>query len=171
MFNRIRRGKLSRAYILRTDPLPSLFNANTHPYKEGLYMSFLEHFFPDTLIFSIQASIATLLSKSFTMQITTAALFFFAAIGAVASPVESEPASINVGGDPVSRFEHPGVSPNPRPAVWLPNNGITANCSCSSNQKCTKAKDECRYEVNKKVRYVKCSTKVAVNYRVSWVLS
>jgi hypothetical protein len=44
------------------------------------------------------------------MQITTAAVFLFAAMGAVATPIEPQPDSLNVQDDPVALFEHHGVS-------------------------------------------------------------
>jgi hypothetical protein len=44
------------------------------------------------------------------MQITTAAIFLFVAMGAVAIPMESQPDSLNVQDDPVALFEHHGVS-------------------------------------------------------------
>jgi hypothetical protein len=53
------------------------------------------------------------------MQITTAAFLLFAAMGAVATPIEPQPDSIDVRDNPVARFEHSGVSSRLRPVPGL----------------------------------------------------
>jgi hypothetical protein len=53
------------------------------------------------------------------MQITTAILFLSAAIGVLATPIDSEPVGIDVRDDGLGRLEYLGVSKQPYPPTRL----------------------------------------------------
>ncbi|KAJ5371913.1 hypothetical protein N7517_003919 [Penicillium concentricum] len=70
------------------------------------------------------------------MQLTTVALFLFAAMGAVASPIESVENGLDARAEAAAQAKYTGT--------------------------CTRSKNECRYKNDRgKTTFIKCPTKIA----------
>jgi hypothetical protein len=66
------------------------------------------------------------------MQISAAALFLFAAMGVVATPIESTSSSIDARDNSAVLFQHTGVSRTSRFTIWQHTARMTTN-SCGSS--------------------------------------
>ncbi|KAI0904534.1 antifungal protein [Ustulina deusta] len=81
------------------------------------------------------------------MQIATAALFLFAAVGAVATPVESNPNSVDVRDGAGILITYTGTCTKVKnECTYKGENGKDTFVKCPSKKKCTKDGAKCAYD-------------------------